>query len=264
VVLRRGPGEHHCHAIDTNCKGDSFALSAHPTVHWHKVKGPVIPLVFGLCSCAIKVCVRNGILGARCCCVCRDEVYALSVYDPAAQFVSTAQVLQEDRELLVAPELTGGHAVWPGGWYSDGVSMTTVLTTCAHLNLDECMSEAAQHCLLVRMHMSTQPLCHMATCCHARTGCIAAPLHQNHFMPAGPSSGGSSHNVLPLLLPPPPLLLPPPPLLLPPLCISAAHAAPPSPLPSLQMTCCTSCLASARTSVAVGCAWVCCTARTAP
>lgn len=36
-----------------------------------------------------------------CVCVCRDEVYALSVYDPiAAQFTSTTQVLVQDQDML--------------------------------------------------------------------------------------------------------------------------------------------------------------------
>jgi hypothetical protein len=40
---------------------------------------------------------------------CRDEVYALSVYEPAAQFTSTAQVLTQDRQLLDSHHLASEH-----------------------------------------------------------------------------------------------------------------------------------------------------------
>jgi hypothetical protein len=36
-----------------------------------------------------------------------DEVYALSVYEPSAELVSTWQVIQQDRQLLESPELAG-------------------------------------------------------------------------------------------------------------------------------------------------------------
>lgn len=44
-------------------------------------------------------------------CACRDEVYALSVFDPSAQMVSATQVLQQDRDQLDSPELAGKHTV---------------------------------------------------------------------------------------------------------------------------------------------------------
>lgn len=73
--------------------------------HPHACHSPLCQVLQPVLTVAAIVPTRRVLCG----CLCRDEVYALSVYDPSAQMVSMAQVLQQDLHTLDAPELAGGH-----------------------------------------------------------------------------------------------------------------------------------------------------------